>query len=50
MPELTEVVDRLERGESPDEIEKSMPPDALGDSGAMGGMGGGLGGGFDDDY
>ncbi len=45
-PELTEVVDRLERGEDPEEIEKSMPPGSLDD----GGMGGGMGGGFSDDF
>ena len=48
--EMSEMVDRLERGESPDEIEKSMPDLAAGagdDMGGMGGMGGmaGLGGG-----
>ena len=41
--EMTEMVDRLERGESPEEIEKSMPDMGGGD--AMGGMGGGMGGG-----
>jgi putative FmdB family regulatory protein len=46
-PEFGEMVDRLESGESPEEIEKSMPD--LGgegggmDAGGMGGMGG-LGG------
>ncbi len=41
-PEFTEMVDRLESGENPEEIEKSMP--GLGGEGAgdmgMGGMGG----------
>ncbi len=46
-PEMHEVIDRLEKGESPDEIEKSMPEMAGGDG--MGGMGG-MGGGFDDDF
>ncbi len=32
-PEMTEVVERLERGESPEEIEKMMPPPAGDDSG-----------------
>lgn len=41
--DMSEMVDRLERGESPEEIEKSMPemgaaPDGMGD---MGGFGGG---------
>lgn len=40
-PEFDEVVDRLEAGQSPDEIEQSLPD--LGESGA-----GGLGGGLDD--
>ncbi len=34
--EFNEVVDRLESGESPDEIEKSLPGDA-GDAGSLGG-------------
>lgn len=37
--EMSEMVGRLERGESPEEIEKSMPD--LGGSEGMGGMGGG---------
>ncbi len=43
-PEFDEVVNRLESGQSPDEIEKQMPD--LGEGGGMGGMGdmGGLGG------
>jgi putative FmdB family regulatory protein len=36
-PEFDEVIDRLEAGQSPDEIEESMP-----DIGADGGMGGGF--------
>ncbi len=36
-PEFGEMVDRLEAGESPEEIEKSMP--GLGGEGDMGGMG-----------
>ena len=49
-PEMHEVIDRLEKGESPEEIEKSMPEMADGGGmGAMGGMGG-MGGGFDDDF
>jgi putative FmdB family regulatory protein len=43
-PEMHEVIDRLEKGESPEDIEKSMPE--MADGGAMGGMGGG----FDDDF
>lgn len=39
-PEFDEVVTRLERGESPEDIEATMPD--LADD--MGGMGGGLGG------
>ena len=46
--EFNEVVDRLERGENPDDIEASMPPsdDPGGGMGGMGGMGdmGGFGG------
>ncbi|MFO7631340.1 MAG: zinc ribbon domain-containing protein [Caldilinea sp.] len=34
-PEMSEMVDRLERGEDPEEIEKSMP--ALADGGEYGG-------------
>lgn len=41
--EMSEMVERLERGESPEEIEKSMPEM----SAAPGGMDGGMGG--DDD-
>ena len=36
--EFNEVVDRLESGESPDEIEKSLPENA-GDGGSLGGDG-----------
>lgn len=42
--EMSEMVERLERGESPEEIEKSMPEM----SAAPGGMDGGMGG--DDDF
>jgi putative FmdB family regulatory protein len=46
--EMTEVLDRLEAGESPESIDQSMP-DMGGDMG-MGGMGDmGMGGGFGDD-
>ena len=53
--EMTEVLDRLEAGESPDSIDADFPD--LGDDGGMGmggmggmGMGGmDMGGGFDDD-
>lgn len=38
-PEMTEVMDRLESGESPDSIEESMPELADGDDVGMGGMG-----------
>ena len=45
--EFHEVVGRLEAGEAPEQIEKSMPDLGADDSGAgMGGLGG-LGGGFD---
>jgi len=37
--EFGEVVDRLESGQSPEEIEEAMP-DLAGDMGGMGGMGG----------
>lgn len=39
-PEFDEVVDRLESGQSPDDIEAAMPDLAAGDGG----------GGFDDDF
>jgi putative FmdB family regulatory protein len=44
-PEFDEVIDRLEKGQSPDDIESSMP-DLGADDGPMGGMGdmGGMGG------
>lgn len=46
-PEFDEVVDRLERGQSPDEIERDLPELANDlDTPGMGGMGGGL----DDDF
>jgi putative FmdB family regulatory protein len=47
--EMTEMIDRLESGESPEAIEQSMPE--LADGAGMGGMGAGMGGGlsaFDD--
>ncbi len=40
-PEFNEMVDRLESGENPEEIEKSMPGLAGGDDLGGGGMGGG---------
>lgn len=44
-PEFDEMVGRLESGESPEEIEKSMPEmGGMGDDGGMGGMMGGMGG------
>jgi putative FmdB family regulatory protein len=43
-PEFDEVVDRLEAGQSPDDIEKAIP-DLGGDEGGAGGYGG-----YDDDY
>jgi putative FmdB family regulatory protein len=48
-PEFDEVVDRLEKGQSPDEIEAALP-DLGGDDADMGGMGGPMGGlgGLDD--
>lgn len=50
-PEFDEVIDRLEAGQSPEDIEKAIP-DLGGDEGGMGGMGGmgGLGGGDLDDF
>jgi len=45
-PEFNEVIGRLEKGQSPEEIEKSMP-DLGGDDSPMGGAG--LGD-FDDDF
>ncbi len=44
-PEFDEVVDRLEAGQSPEEIEKELPELAEG-----GNFGDDLGGGFDDDF
>ena len=38
-PEFDEVIDRLEKGQSPDEIEKALP-DLGGDDGSSGGFGG----------
>ena len=47
MPEeFDEVIDRLESGQSPEEIEESMPELADDMGGGMGGMGG-MGGGID---
>lgn len=46
-PEFDEVVDRLEKGQSPDEIERDLP-DLANDLDP--GMAGGFGGGLDDDY
>jgi putative FmdB family regulatory protein len=43
-PEFDEVVDRLEAGQSPDDIEKAIP-DLGGDEGVPGGYGG-----YDDDF
>ncbi|MFN2236828.1 MAG: FmdB family zinc ribbon protein [Anaerolineales bacterium] len=40
-PEFDEVVDRLEKGQSPEDIEAALP-DLGGDDAGMGGMGGGL--------
>lgn len=37
-PEFDEVIDRLEAGQDPDQIEKEVP-DLLGDAGESGGMG-----------
>ena len=45
-PEFDEVVDRLEKGQSPDEIERDLP-DLAND---LDTPGPGLGGGFDDDF
>jgi putative FmdB family regulatory protein len=45
-PEFNEVIDRLESGQSPDDIEKALPElgsedgGGMGDMGGMGGMGG----------
>lgn len=47
--EMGEMIDRLERGESPEEIEKSMP-DMAGMDDGMGGMADSFGGGMDDDF
>jgi putative FmdB family regulatory protein len=40
-PEFDEVVDRLEKGQSPEDIEAALP-DLGGEDSGMGGMGGGL--------
>lgn len=47
--EMGEMIDRLERGESPEEIEKSMP-DMGGMADGMGEMADSFGGGMDDDF
>lgn len=44
--DMSEMVDRLERGESPEEIEKSMPEMGAAPGGMGGGMDGGMGGDF----
>jgi len=46
-PEFDEVVDRLEKGQSPEDIERDLP-DLANDLDP--GMGGGFGGGLDDDF
>ena len=46
-PEFDEVVNRLERGQSPEDIERDLP-DLANDLDP--GMGGGFGGGMDDDF
>jgi hypothetical protein len=43
-PEFSEVVGRLESGQSPEQIEKDLPDLGTGD------LGGGLGGGEDEDF
>lgn len=48
--EMGEMIDRLERGESPEEIEKSMPDMMGGMDDGMGGMADSFGGGMDDDF
>jgi hypothetical protein len=49
-PEFDEVIDRLESGQSPEEIEEAVPDlgEGMGDMGGMGGMGDMGGAGFDD--
>ena len=49
-PEFDEVVDRLEKGQSPEDIESALPDLGGDDAGGMGGMGGPMGGlgGLDD--
>ena len=46
-PEFDEVVDRLEKGQSPEDIEAALP-DLGGDDAPMGGPMGGMGGGLGD--
>ena len=40
-PEFDEVIDRLESGQDPEQIEKEVP-DLMGDAGDAGGIGGGM--------
>ena len=47
-PEFDEVIDRLEAGQSPEEIEKNVPDLAGGGEDAGAGMGAGMGGDMDD--
>jgi putative FmdB family regulatory protein len=48
-PEFDEVIDRLEAGQSPEEIEEAIPDMGGMEDGMPGGMGGGMGyGDFDD--
>lgn len=48
-PEFDEVIDRLEKGQSPEDIEQALPDLGL-DDGPPGGPMGGDFGGFDDDF
>lgn len=52
--EMTEVLDRLESGESPESIDSAFPDmgsdGGMGMDAGMGGMGDTLGGGFDNDF
>ena len=50
-PEFDEVVNRLEKGQSPEEIERDLPDLANDlDSGGSAGMDGGFGAGMDEDF
>ena len=49
-PEFDEVVDRLEKGQSPEDIEKELPDLGAGMDGGGMGDGGMGGGGMDDDF